>query len=137
MAVNEKKTDQAQQNAEIAIAELRNQYAQKMREQYESSAQKLREERDNALRENWVLQQQAQAALPEQMAAQGINGGAAETSIAGIDAQYQSGRNDIRSDYIDELGKLEKEHGEKQAEVQAGYDEKWIDYLISLAKKEN
>ena len=77
----------AQENAEIAIAELRSRYAEKMREQYESAAEKLRAERDDALRENWILQQQAEAALPEQMAARGINGGAAETNLANLGAQ--------------------------------------------------
>ena len=128
--------NQAQENAEIAIEELRSRYAERMREQYEYAAEKLRSERDEALRENWILQQQARAALPEQMAAAGINGGAAETSLANINAQYQGGRNDIRNEYIKELGELNGEHSEKQAEAEQGYNEKWLEYLLSLAKKE-
>ena len=135
-AVINKDEKSAQENAEIAIAELRSQYAEKMREQYESAAEKLRAERDEALRESWVMQQQAEAALPEQMAAAGMNGGASETNIANMKAQYQGERNDIKNVYIDELGELGSEQNAKQAEVQAGYNEKWLDYLLSLAKKE-
>ena len=135
-AVSNRNLNQAQENAEIAIAELRSRYEERMREQYESAAEKLRAERDDALRENWILQQQAKAALPEKMAAQGINGGAAETTLANVNAEYQSGRNGIQSGYMDELGELFDEQSEKQAGVQEGYDEKWLDYLLSLAKKE-
>ena len=57
-----------EENAQTSLEDLRNEYAERMRKQYDYSAEKLREERDEALRENWVLQQQAEAALPEQMA---------------------------------------------------------------------
>ena len=136
MNEQEKKTTSAEENAEISIAELRNEYAKKAKEQYDAAAKKLREERDEALRENWILQQQAEAALPEQMAAAGINGGAGETSLAALRAQYQGNRNDIRSGYMDELGDLALEQGEQQAETEKGYNEKWLEYLLSLAQME-
>ena len=100
----------AEEKAETAIAELRNKYAEKVREQYESEAKKLRKERDEALRENWILQQQAEAALPEKLAAAGINGGEAETNIADIRAQYQGDRNEIHEEYSENLSELGAEN---------------------------
>ncbi len=126
----------ANDEAEIAIEELRNKYSEKLRSDYDMAAKKLREERDDALRENWILQQKAEAALPEQMAASGINGGAGESSLVNLRAQYQSGRNDIRSGYLDNLGELSQQHFENQFDAQRGYNEKWLEYLLSLAKKE-
>ena len=77
----------------------------------------MRAERDEALRENYILQQQAEAALPEQMAARGINGGAAETTLADLRARYQGNRNDIRGDYMSEMGTLNQEQIMQQAEA--------------------
>ncbi len=126
----------AQEKAETAIEDLRNKYSQKVREEYESKAQKLRQERDAALRENWILQQKAEAALPEQMAAAGINGGASESTFANLRAQYQGNRNDIRSGYMDNLGELSAESSAQQAEGERAYNEQWLEYLLSLAKME-
>lgn len=130
------KVNQNQQAAETSLFELRSRYYEQAREQYENEVKKLREERDAALRENWILQQRAEAALPEEMAAMGINGGASETSLAALKAQYQGNRNDIRAGYMDNLGELSREQQNKAAEVQRGYDEKWLEYLLSLAKME-
>ena len=128
--------NQAEKNAETALADLKNQYSERLRSQYDYAADKMKAERDEALRENWVLQQQAEAALPEQMAARGVTGGATETSLANLIAKYQGNRNDIRGNYMNEMGDLAQSHNEKQAEVDRSYNEQWIDYLMYLAKLE-
>ncbi len=128
--------NQKQEEAEIAIEDLRNKYAAKVREQFESSAKKLREERDNALRENWILQQQAEAAFPEQMAAAGINGGTSETTLANMKAKFQGDRNDIESGFMDNLGDLSAKNLENNAEMERNINERWLEYLLSLAKME-
>lgn len=126
----------AEEKAETAIAELRNRYAEKVREQYESEAKKLREERDFALRENWILQQQAEAALPEKLAAEGINGGAAETEISKIRAEYQGNRNDIHEDYSENLGEIGAESRKELFENERDFNKEWIQYLLGIAKAE-
>jgi hypothetical protein len=126
----------AEKRAETNIADLKNAYAQRLRDDYDYSTNMLRQERDNALRENWILQQQAEAALPEQMAAAGINGGASETTLADLRARYEGNRNDIRGNYMDEASKLSQQNAAAQADAQQGYNEKWLEYLLSLAKAE-
>lgn len=126
----------AEKRAETNIADLKNSYAQRLRDDYDYSTNMLRQERDNALRENWILQQQAEAALPEQMAAAGINGGASETTLADLRARYEGNRNDIRGNYMDEASKLSQQNAAAQAEAQQGYNEKWLEYLLSLARAE-
>ena len=125
-----------EEKAEIAIEDLRNKYSQKTRAEFENKAQKLQKERDDALRENWILQQRAEAALPEQLAASGMNGGATETTLANLLARFQGNRNDIRSGYMDNLGDLAAEHSAQQAEAERTYNKEWIEYLLSLAKME-
>lgn len=132
----EEKTDERQKEAEVAIEDLRNKYSAKIREQFESSAQKLRKERDDALRENWILQQQAEAALPEQMAAAGINGGISETTLSNLRAKYQGSRNEIQNGYMDDIGDLAEKKLENQSEAEKSYNEKWLEYLLSLAQME-
>ena len=132
----EKEPSEARQNAEIAIEDLKNKYSQRARAEFESRAQKLRQERDAALRENWVLQQREQAALPEQMAAAGINGGASESMIANLNAKYQDGRNDIHGDFLNSLDELSAKNSENAAENERKYNEQWLEYLLSLAKME-
>ena len=132
----EKEPSEARQNAEIAIEDLKNKYSQRARAEFESRAQKLRQERDEALRENWVLQQREQAALPEQMAAAGINGGASESMLANLNAKYQNGRNDIHGDFLNSLDELSAKNSENDAENERKYNEQWLEYLLSLAKME-
>lgn len=128
--------NESEKEAETALADLKNSYAQRLRDDYDYSANMLRQERDNALRENWILQQQAEAALPEQMAAAGINGGASETTLADLRARYEGNRNDIRGNYMDEVSKLSQQNAAAQAEAQQNYNEQWLEYLLSLAKAE-
>lgn len=126
-----------EERAETALADLKNKYSKNLQEQYDYSAQKLKNERDEALRENWILQQQAEAALPEQMAASGLNGGASETSLAALRARYQGDRNNIRGNYMNNLGDLSQQAQSDRAEVERSYNEQWIQYLLSLAEQAN
>ena len=127
----------AEDRAETAIAELRNRYSEMVREQYESEAKKLREERDAALRENWILQQRAEAALTEQLAAAGINGGATESSFANLRAGYQESKNDIRNEYFDNLGEIGSKSRKEIFENEKDFNKEWLEYLLGLAEKES
>ena len=123
-----------EERAKTAISALKNKYEQNLRNEYDYAAKKLKEERDDALRENWVLQQQAEAALPEQMAASGINGGATETSLAALKARYQGDRNGIRGNYMDNLGELSIQNQSERAAAERNLDERWLEYLLSIAQ---
>ena len=132
----QEKVNEKQREAEVAVEDLRNKYSSRVREEFENSAQKLRKERDDALRENWVLQQQAEAALPEQMAAAGINGGISETTLANLRGKFQGNSNDIQNGYMNEIGDLAEKKLENHSEAEKSYNEKWLEYLLSLAQME-
>ena len=133
---NKDKSNENEAKAETALLDLKNDYIKTLQDQYNYSADKLKAEKDAAMRENWILQQQAEANLPERLAAGGINGGATETSLAALRAQYQGNRNDIQSGYMDNLGELEQKRIAGTAEAEKSYNERWLEYLLSLAQAE-
>ena len=135
--LSETKTEpSAKEEAEISVQEIRNRYSERVRENFEAAANKLKAERDDALRENWILQQQEEAALPERVAASGLNGGASETGLAALKARFQGNRNEIRDGYMDNLGELLQKQNSEQAENEDKYNRQWLEYLLSLAKME-
>lgn len=136
MNINGTEAAGAEERAKTAVSELRKRYSEKIREQYDLAAENLRRERDEALRENWVLRQKAEAALPEKLAAAGINGGASETVLAKLSSEYEGRRGDIVGDYMESLGELGAKSLEEKAETEKNFNEQWLEYLISLAKKE-
>lgn len=113
-----------------AISALKDRYTDSLRQNFDASAERLKDERDEELREQFIREQQAKAALPEQLAKLGINGGAAETTLAELMARYQNARGAARKNYRNGLFDLEQSLSEKAAAVSQKYDEKWLDYFI-------
>lgn len=123
--------------AKASIDALKNRYRTSIGDSYARSAETLAAEKAAALREQAIAERQAEAALPEYMARNGINGGAAGSTLAGLKAGYQSGRNDIRKNYMTSLGELSASRAQSEAEAENGLDESWLNYLLSKAQSEN
>lgn len=75
---------------------------------YNSGKAELNANIENQLRELYIARMMADRALPVQMSAQGINGGAAESTLAGNRNQYQSNRNALYHDANAKLADLLK-----------------------------
>ena len=75
---------------------------------YNSGKAELNANIENQLRELYIARMMADRALPLQMSAQGINGGAAESTLAGNRNQYQSNRNALYQDANAKLADLLK-----------------------------
>ena len=73
---------------------------------YNSGKAELNANIENQLRELYIARMMADRALPVQMSAQGINGGAAESTLAGNRNQYQSNRNTLYHDANAKLADL-------------------------------
>ena len=73
---------------------------------YNSGKAELNANIENQLRELYIARMMADRARPVQMSAQGINGGAAESSLAGNRNQYQSNRNALYQDANAKLADL-------------------------------
>lgn len=73
---------------------------------YNSGKTELNANIENQLRELYIARMMADRALPIQMGAQGINGGATETTLAGNRNQYQTNRNTLYQDANAKLAEL-------------------------------
>ena len=119
------------------INDLKNRYRGSLAADYSFGAQQLADEKANSLREQAIAERQAESALPERMARAGVNGGAAGSTLAALKASYQSGRNDIRKNYITSLGELAQKYNQSAANTENELDKSWLDDLLTKAQAEN
>lgn len=123
--------------ARATIDELKKRYRTNLAGDYGYSADRLAQEKAAGLREQAIAERQAESALPERMARAGINGGGAATTLANLKAGYQSGRNDIRNNYMSSLAQLGQQYGQSAAEADRSLDQSWLDYLLTKAQAES
>ncbi len=79
---------------------------------------------------------QSEAGLPEKLARYGVTGGAAETTLANLIADYEGKRNDIRKNQQDNLSQLGIDLQNGIAESERSYGQQWLSHLLNLAEAE-
>lgn len=77
-----------------------------LEENYNYAQNKLNENADNALREAYINRMLSQKNLQQQLNAQGLTGGAAESAVAGLINNYGNARNNIETQRISDLAGL-------------------------------
>ncbi len=120
-------------NIENHFNDLKNRYNDMLRQTYDFNAEKLKAERDAALREQYISQRQTEASLPERLAALGVTGGAANSTLANLWATYQGNRNKTRAGYLNNLGDLMQDYQQGVAENAINYDSRYLNHLLELA----
>ena len=100
---------------------------------YNSGKAELNANIENQLRELYIARMMADRALPVQMSAQGINGGAAESTIAGNRNQYQSNRNALYQDANAKLADLLKTYNTSVNENEQSLAQQMADMRMKLA----
>ena len=100
---------------------------------YNSGKAELNANIENQLRELYIARMMADRALPVQMAAQGINGGAAESTLAGNRNQYQSNRNALYQDANAKLADLLKTYNTSVNENEQSLAQQMADMRMKLA----
>ena len=73
---------------------------------YMYGADKIAQDRENALREAYVNRMMSQKNLPQQLNAAGLNGGAAESAVAQLLNNYGNARNSIETQSMNDLANL-------------------------------
>ena len=73
---------------------------ERLKQAYEYQQGLLGKEKDNAMREAYIKQQMVQRGYPEQLAAAGIRGGAAQGLIARNNADYANQRTSVYNNYL-------------------------------------
>ena len=79
---------------------------------------------------------QERAQLPERLAKQGVTGGASETTLANLIANYEGQRNDIRENQQNNLSDLGMNYMNSTAQNEQSYGQQWLQHLLSLAEDE-
>ena len=98
-------------------------------ESYRQQQAALETQRENALRQAYITQQQTLAQLPQYMANNGINGGLAESSMVQLGRAYGNQRSDIQSQYDQNLQSLQLQQNASQADWTARRAQDKADYL--------
>ena len=100
---------------------------------YNSGRAELNANIENQLRELYIARMMADKALPVQMAAQGINGGAAESTLAGNRNQYQTNRNTLYQDASAKLADLLKTYNTSVNSNEQNLAQQMADLRMQLA----
>lgn len=100
---------------------------------YNSGKSELDVNIENQLRELYIARMMADKALPVQMAAQGINGGAAESTLAGNRNQYQTNRNTLYQDANAKLADLLKTYNTSVNSNEQNLAQQMADLRMQLA----
>ncbi len=100
---------------------------------YNSGRAELNANIENQLRELYIARMMADKALPVQMAAQGINGGAAESTLAGNRNQYQTNRNTLYQDANAKLADLLKTYNTSVNNNEQNLAQQMADLRMKLA----
>lgn len=98
----------------------------RLKQAYEYQQTQLSKAKDDALREAWIKQQMVERGYPEQLAAAGINGGAAQGLLARNNADYANQRSNIQGNYLNNLGEAGQTY-------QQGILQNNADYLANMA----
>lgn len=101
----------AKEEAERA-AQLRTQSAIEMNNAYIPQVNK---QTDKQLQEAYIAAQQAKVNAPQSLAALGYSGGAAESSLMGLDINYQNNRNELETSRNNSLDSIRQNANEIQA----------------------
>ena len=100
---------------------------------YNSGKAELNANIENQLRELYIARMMADKALPIQMGAQGINGGATETTLAGNRNQYQTNRNTLYQDANAKLADLLKTYNSSVNSNEQNLAQQMADLKMQLA----
>lgn len=92
---------------------------------------------DEAQRQNFVESQIQQRNLGQQMAASGLSGGAAETTLLGLANAYGNNRRMTESERLQQVGALEDSYAEQKAAAETDYSTRMSeiagDYAAQIA----
>ncbi len=97
----------------------------------------LEANREDALRQAYISQQQALTQLPDYLAQNGINGGLAESSMVQLGRAYGNQRSDIQAQYDQELNSLLSQKAATDADFAARAAQNQIDYLGAYSTLQN
>lgn len=110
-----------------ALKENYNSTLGQLQSDYEHGAAGVNYNADNALQQAYINQMMTLKSLPQQLSAQGIGGGAAETTLAGVYNNYGNSRNEIDVARGQSLGDLLAQLNAGKSQAQQAYNSQLSD----------
>lgn len=90
--------------------------------QYNRSKQNVMDDANESLKQAYINKMLSQRNLSQQMAAQGLNGGATETTMAGMYNNYGNARNNINTTQNKNLSELEGNYSDNLSQAMQAYN---------------
>lgn len=91
---------------------------------------------DQRLQDSYIAREMARVNMPQQLSAAGISGGAAETTLLGLDTNYQNNRNSIEQDREQALGEIRRNAQQIEATGNADLADLAANYYQNLVNKQ-
>lgn len=105
-----------------AADENRNIALQSIGQNYTTSVENINKAAEEAQRQNYITKEMQQRNIGQQLAAAGLNGGAAETTILGLANKYGENRRMVDADRINNVAALEAQKAQQEAAAQTEYN---------------
>lgn len=93
--------------------------AEQQRKNLDYSTGQVNNAADKALQEAYINKMMTLKNLPQTLSAQGLNGGVAESTTAGLYNNYGNARNEIESERLDQIGALQQAYNNNMAQLEA------------------
>lgn len=114
--------EQARAKQTKAADENRNIALQSIGQNYTTSVENINKAAEEAQRQNYITKEMQQRNIGQQLAAAGLNGGAAETTILGLANKYGENRRMVDADRINNVAALEAQKAQQEAAAQTEYN---------------
>ena len=108
----------AQEAQRRAREEAYQRSAAQQKANYEYGQGELNRATDNALQQAYINKMMSERNLAQQLAAQGLNGGASETTTAGMLNHYNNSRNALETERQNQLASLENTYQNNMAQLE-------------------
>lgn len=108
----------AQEAQRRAREEAYQRSAAQQKANYEYGQGELNRATDNALQQAYINKMMSERNLAQQLAAQGLNGGASETTTAGMLNNYNNSRNALETERQNQLASLENTYQNNMAQLE-------------------
>lgn len=93
--------------------------AEQQRKNLDYSTGQVNNAADKALQEAYINKMMTLKKLPQTLSAQGLNGGVAESTTAGLYNNYGNARNEIETERLDQIGALQQAYNNNMAQLEA------------------
>lgn len=101
---------------------------------YDASRETINKDATKAFKEAYINKMLSNRNLAQNMAAQGLSGGASETTMAGMENNYGNARNNIQTTMDDNLGNLENLYDKNRNSAYQAYNEQLAQDALTKAQ---